>query len=319
MPDKVEKKAGEEKEADVKVARHRSPNYPSFGLRKAVELATLLEGRYRRSPVPIHLAHPLWGYKEHSGAGNQAVAALKAFGLINVTGEGKTRQIQLHEDGQHIARNGPSTDTLLKAAALKPAIYLELWEKYRVDGLPDDSLMKHYLEWDRKEGTFNPDVVDGFIADFKDTLAFAKLSNRDIIDPADVGNDKKTEVPKIGDFIQWTSQGVDQFQEPHRIVGVSEDGLYVFVEGTTTGVPMSQTTKEKPPSNLDLAPPLNPHFKGDNPAGVARVERRTLSEGPVVIQWPQALSAESVEDLEYWIEGLLRQARREAGVKQKNS
>jgi hypothetical protein len=45
---------------------------------------------------------------------------------------------------------------------------------------------------------------------------------------------------KEGDFVQWTSQGVDQFETPRKISGFSEDGKLAFVEGGTTGVPVEQ-------------------------------------------------------------------------------
>lgn len=43
-------------------------------------------------------------------------------------------------------------------------------------------------------------------------------------------------------------------------------------------------------------------------------EKMNLDEGPVVLTWPKKLSAESVAELEYWLEGLVRRARRKAGI-----
>jgi ribosomal protein S20 len=48
-----------------------------------------------------------------------------------------------------------------------------------------------------------------------------------------------TEV-KIGDSVQWTSQGADQFVEPKKIKSISEDGKYAFVEGSDTGIPVTE-------------------------------------------------------------------------------
>lgn len=48
-------------------------------------------------------------------------------------------------------------------------------------------------------------------------------------------------------------------------------------------------------------------------------EQFTLDEGPVIIQWPSELSEESVQDLEYWMAGMLRRARRKAGLQQDTS
>jgi hypothetical protein len=56
-----------------------------------------------------------------------------------------------------------------------------------------------------------------------------------------------TEV-KIGDEVQWTSQGTDQFAEPRKIKSISEDGKYAFVEGSNTGIPVAElsVTEVKP-------------------------------------------------------------------------
>jgi hypothetical protein len=46
--------------------------------------------------------------------------------------------------------------------------------------------------------------------------------------------------PKIGDLIQWTSRGVDQFPEPKRVRDLSPCGGFVFVDGSTTGIPIGE-------------------------------------------------------------------------------
>jgi hypothetical protein len=53
---------------------------------------------------------------------------------------------------------------------------------------------------------------------------------------------------KIGDSVQWTSQGTDQFAEPRKIKSISEDGKYAFVEGSDTGIPVAElsVTEVKP-------------------------------------------------------------------------
>lgn len=49
-----------------------------------------------------------------------------------------------------------------------------------------------------------------------------------------------------------------QFQEPQRVSKVSPDGLFVFVEGSQTGLPMAQVTKAEqpaPPARFVDSPP----------------------------------------------------------------
>lgn len=55
------------------------------------------------------------------------------------------------------------------------------------------------------------------------------------------------------------------------------------------------------------SPPVNPYYKPP-----ASVERFTLDEGPVVLQWPCELSQVSVEFIECWFDLLMRRARRRA-------
>jgi putative DNA primase/helicase len=47
-------------------------------------------------------------------------------------------------------------------------------------------------------------------------------------------------MPKQGDFVQWTSGGVDQFPSPRKVVSVSDSGGYCFVEGSATGLPVDE-------------------------------------------------------------------------------
>ena len=48
---------------------------------------------------------------------------------------------------------------------------------------------------------------------------------------------------KVGDTVQWTTEGVDQFKVPRKITGLY-DG-YVTVEGSKTGIPINQISKIK--------------------------------------------------------------------------
>ncbi len=47
---------------------------------------------------------------------------------------------------------------------------------------------------------------------------------------------------QIGDLIQWTCHGSDQFIEPKKIINISACGEYCFIEGSFTGIPVEQTT-----------------------------------------------------------------------------
>ena len=57
---------------------------------------------------------------------------------------------------------------------------------------------------------------------------------------------KEADVPKplkVGDVVQWTSEGVDRFAEPRKITGFVNG--YATVEGTKTGIPVGELFKPK--------------------------------------------------------------------------
>jgi hypothetical protein len=54
----------------------------------------------------------------------------------------------------------------------------------------------------------------------------------------------------VKDEIQWTSQGTDMFATPRPVSKISDDGKYVWVEGSDTAVPVDQTTIVKKHSDF---------------------------------------------------------------------
>lgn len=54
--------------------------------------------------------------------------------------------------------------------------------------------------------------------------------------------------PSVGQFVQWTSNGADQFKEPKKVVGVeTNDGVeYLQLEGESTWIPAREATVVKP-------------------------------------------------------------------------
>lgn len=170
------------------VKKHRSPNYPFIGLSEAVDRARSIQAEGGIHFVPFIAAMDAWNYK--AGTTNSVIAALKAYGLIDVTGEGDKRSIRVTEVARKILDDHSDTPRLLKEAALAPPLYSELWVKYGPSLPPSDKVISEYLKFERN---FNPSVVDGIIKDFRATIAFSSLGNSDNIvemdDPVDVTSD----------------------------------------------------------------------------------------------------------------------------------
>lgn len=106
---------------------------------------------------------------------------------------------------------------------------------------PSDASLKSDLITVRK---FNPSAVDGFVQDFRDTLEFAGLSDLKVVESkqSQNGSGGQAVLPQVGDYVQWESGGQIQFREPKRVRALAEDGLWAFVEGSDTGLPIKELT-----------------------------------------------------------------------------
>src|SRR5262249_24097365 len=118
---------------------------------------------------------------------------------------------------------------------------------------------------------------------------------------------------KPGDYIQWTSGGIDQFFRP-MLVSRVVDG-HVFVEDSTTGIPMKEATIVDPP-NKDEQPEQKAQgmLTAVSKTGIKQ-DVFTVQEGSVLLQWPASMSQDSVTDIEDWLKLIVRKAKRAAGIK----
>lgn len=239
--------------------KHRSPAYPFVSLRKAVDRARELYRHERRHAAPVAAVAGHWGYGGKSSGALQTVSALKQFGLLAEEGGGAERKVKLTDRALKIildeVSNSAERHEALKAAARSPKLYSEMLSRWGID-LPSDETIRTFLRLDKR---YNDDVLNSVIRCFRDTLDFAKLSTSDTLEEPD-GDDDSHGAPAVGDFVQWTSQGAWQFSSPKKLVGVSDGGEYGFLEGESTGVPMSELTKVEHQAGTDRlrVPPLSP-------------------------------------------------------------
>ena len=218
--------------------RHRSPNYPAIGLKAAVgkiEALYKADG-WAASPKLAALKH--MGYDKLHSEAARTLSALKSFGLIEETVD----RVKLTQRAIEIVAR-PHGDVrrekALKDSAVSPEIYQQVMEEYRLSGLPSDSSLKSDLITVRK---FNPSAVDGFVRDFRETIDLAGLSDYRSVDQQSIKEEASNHPPspQIGDFVQWESDGQIQFQEPRRLRALTEDGLWGFVDGSDTGLPIEE-------------------------------------------------------------------------------
>jgi len=97
---------------------------------------------------------------------------------------------------------------------------------------------------------------------------------------------------KIGDKVQWTSQGTDLFVEPKEIVSISEDGQFAFVEGSDTGIPIDQLSVIEP-KPIESAP-----VGGKVTVDLLSSEEPPQKEGETIVTLSGKTEKERVESID---------------------
>ncbi|MFL6194703.1 MAG: hypothetical protein ACJ75H_11070 [Thermoanaerobaculia bacterium] len=145
----------------------RSPSFPRFSLRVAIERAGKIYVEEQRGEIGIERATSLWGYSAASSGGRLMIGALRSFGLL----EGGERVKLTGRALRLVVDPTPSTERskLLQEAALRPPIHAALWEKYGRN-LPSEGELTGYLVADEK---FNRNVVGLFLKQYRETLEYA--------------------------------------------------------------------------------------------------------------------------------------------------
>ena len=162
-------------------SRHRSPLYPSCSLESAIKRAKALLDQIGRHTAPVETVAPVWGYKPTSSGVLQTVSALKQFGQLSDSGNNEDRTVKLTESALDILygiEGSQERGAAIKAAALRPKIFADIWQEYGGNLPPSDAPITHFLI--RKRG-FNPAVVGAVVRDFRDSIGFAELDKPDTI------------------------------------------------------------------------------------------------------------------------------------------
>jgi hypothetical protein len=146
--------------------KERSPNYPSVGLPTAIEAVRKLWQAEKRTPVPPEVAARAIGYNGLSGASRATIAALRHYGLIDVSGGSVT----VSDLAVNIVVHSPETlewREAVKQAANTPDIIRELNVTHSD---ASDSALNAYLITKRR---FSVEGAQRFIRAFRETNALA--------------------------------------------------------------------------------------------------------------------------------------------------
>lgn len=260
-----------------KPKRFRSPPYPMFDLGKAVERASEALKKAHHHPVGVPVLSDSWGMKSSGGKVWRTAAALIQYALMTDTGSGKSRKFLISDITRRLAQDSnPASQKrkeALKTAALSPMIHKELWENFQAAKGLSDTVLKTHLTLDRVENGLAPysdSAADEVIETYRATLAYAGISDSDTVVPDDGDKDavqtqthvhSHTAKAKVGDYVQWTSGGSDQFRMPRCVTWVSDDGSHARVHGSLTGIKMSELTVADRPA----PPAAGPAGKAEDP------------------------------------------------------
>jgi hypothetical protein len=320
-----------------KVARFRpteAQRFPADPLPKALDQARELYKVAQNIAIPIPAASKCWGFTEKSSGGPQTVSCLKAYGLLQDSGgSGPARRVKLSDDAIKIIRDprdiSPERDNLVRQAALRPPLHRQIMNHFQGSLPPSDEALKTYL-------IFDVGLRDGAVNDcmrvFADTMAFAKIGSSGIIPEVAEDNSRNgSNQIQVGTSVQWAPEGVLQSEIPRSVTGTSPDGRFVFVEESSTGLPIEeiQIVQRAPPTEtavatrlpLQTAQSVSPAIpqeasvsRASAPLAPLRVgmERASfpLKAGLAVIEMPAELSKEDFEDFEAWVQLVLRKAKR---------
>jgi hypothetical protein len=172
--------------------RHRSPAYPALGLRDAIIRLRRVWDADKRAGSPVDAALRHMGFNSRNGASLKVLSAMKKFGLM----EENSGRVILTQRAVEIVSFPPESErhvAALREAALFPGIYRTLAEQaVRRGSIPSDITLRAELQADME---FNPNAVEDFIKDFRDTLEYVSLADIDALQLALGGGDVITPLP----------------------------------------------------------------------------------------------------------------------------
>jgi hypothetical protein len=297
--------------------RDRSPSFPFIPLETAIARLVEFEVYHKRAAVTVDRIGLAWGMKAGTSQAQQTIAALKAYGLLESQRGPNGSEVSVSAEGRMYlrAKQDSIKRQVLERAAIKPKQIEIYWRKWGADRPKDAACLDDLV----LEGQFSQDGAEKFLKIYDGTIAFAVLSNSDKSINADQVTNEDDPHPHnvaVGDLVQVEINGALQLPQPLRVRAIQdhEEQKWVFVEGSETGIPMEQVivqTKATPPAGAAHPPRL--------PEEQQREEKFALKEGDVIIRFPVGLSADSVEDLDDYIQVFLKKARREAGAPKKDA
>lgn len=178
----------------LKRSRVRSPAYPTIDLRQAIEKIERLYESEHRTAAPMEAIASAWGYSRASSALASAIAACKQYGLLDESGRGDDRLIEVSDRGFDLVvepRDSPRWIEAVTAAAAGPSIFVELSTQFGGHG--SDANVRAFL---LRKG-FNAKATKPCIRNYRRTTEFANSVGSGQSDVVESGLSSDTEVHRI--------------------------------------------------------------------------------------------------------------------------
>ncbi len=214
--------------------------FPFINLEKAVARAKqLYDADQRGNEMSVSTAFAVWGYSDKSSGGFQTISALKMYGLLE---EGSAGKIKLTKHALDYFRDEREDhrSQRLQDFATNPPLLMELFNHWG-SHVPSDTVARSYLKLDRG---LNEQSSRSVLGIYKENIAFANVKGGGKIPEIKVDKGSRENPPprpvKVGDYIQWKSQGVDQFKQPQKVTWIADDGTHLRVHASMTGIPMNE-------------------------------------------------------------------------------
>lgn len=300
----------------------RSPSYPSFAVAKALENVAALYSQEKEYAAPFASALQAFGYSAKSSGGRQALATMKYYGLIDVAGEGDGRRIKVSEVALKILRDPREDQTekrkLIRSVALTPAAHQALLGEYPL-GLASDGTVLHFLY----EQGFNEAAARELLDEYKETASTIGLyepSNEVDKDGkiSDSLSDKMPPKIKVGDRVQVTIAGVDQFADGAVVLGFDGDGAWVYTDQAKSAAKLEEVKLLEAATETHTAerPSVPSHLlnlkQGDVPKG-ARKAVFPISDGDVTLTFPEGITGSGLKRLKRYLDIFLDDEIESAG------
>lgn len=291
----------------------RGPSYPYVGLEEAIALARKVYDHAKRGPAPIDsLITEGFKYTSTSSSGAKVLAALRAFELIEDAPGANGKAVRLTPRSVRILLDDPESAERkdeIKTAALAPKWYEYCWNKWGADMPP---AMKHNL---LVEHGFVESTVDGFLKDYRTTMAFAGLLDDKLFGKSEKSAIQSKSQFQIGDYVQWETQGCLRLPSARRITAFLDGGKFATVEGSSNPIPVAELIPADPPEEpLVHAPDISiPAIKPSSQEGT-KMQTDVIAIGgnsiTLQIQWPTEITQDAYDDLVDYLDLLKKRAKR---------